>query len=432
MVVHLGTQDGAGQLVGVVVVGCDDLDGVIPAVAEGEVRPAPAHRGVAADGQVAGVEHMAVPQDDLQIAEHHRVVQGGGHLTDAAADAGGGAPRLVDARLIIAAGRRALSHRRVVPELLAGIVDPAVDGGGRQLDVLVTAPRPGAFGGAGTQHVPEHTFLQLLRGHGGELHLRVGQELRTRRGGVQLRLHRRHIEGHADVGLGGLARLLVADGLHLLPLQLVVERLYVHGLRLLLLIDAGHRRQRAALQHGSQVTLQLGRIQHTAVGGLGDIQTLALFQTVAAVHHGAVQAGGQLFAGGVQRGAVHIKGRYGGGLGKPAADILPAAPQPSQCAAAPALVPPGRAGGNGRRLRRHGNAQLLQRNAADIRIVLHQGHLGIPDGLDALLFPERDDLLLRHLGHVLPQHIRAGKSGAVVHGLHHHTGGQICQHQNAQ
>ena len=375
---------------------------------------------------------MAVPQDDLQIAEHHRVVQGGGHLTDAAADAGGGAPRLVDARLMVAAGRRALPHRGVVPELLAGVVDPAVDGGGRQLDVLVTAPRPGAFGGAGTQHIPEHTFLQLLRGHGGELHLCVGQELRTRRGGVQLRLHRRYVKGHADVGLGGLARLLVADSLHLLPRQLVVERLHVHGLRLLLLIDAGHRRQCAALQHGGQVPLQLGRIQHTAVGGLGDIQTLILFQTVAAVYHGAVQAGGQLLAGGVQRGAVHVKGRHSGGLGKPAVDVLPAATQPRQRAAAPALVPLGRAGCNGCRLRRHGDAQLLQRHTADIRIVLRQGHLGIPDGLDALLFPKCDDLLLRHLRHVHPQHVRAGKGGAAVHGLHHHAGGQIRQHQYAQ
>ena len=234
------------------------------------------------------------------------------------------------------------------------------------------------------------------------------QELRTRQGGVQLRLHRRHIEGHADVGLGGLSRLLVADGLHLLPRQLVVERLHVHGLRLLLLVDAGHRRQRAALQHGGQVPLQPGRIQHTAVGGLGDIQTLALFQTVAAVYHGAVQAGGQLFAGGVQRGAVHVKGRHGGGLGKPAVDVLPAATQPRQRAAAPALVPPGRAGGDSYRLRRHGDAQLLQRHAADIRIVLRQRYLGIPDGLSALLFPERDDLLLRHLRHVHPQHVRGG------------------------
>ena len=42
------------------------------------------------------------------------------------------------------------------------------------------------LGGARPQHVPEHGRLQLLRGHGGELHLRVGQKLRPRRGGIQL------------------------------------------------------------------------------------------------------------------------------------------------------------------------------------------------------------------------------------------------------
>ena len=432
VVIHLGAHNGAGQLVGVVVIGGDDLDGIVPAVAEGEVRPAPAHRGVAADGHVAGVEHVAVAQDDVQIAEQHRVVQRGGHLADAAADTGGGTPGLIDAGLLIAAGRRALPHRGVVPELLAGVVDLAVDGGGGQLDVLVPAPRPGALGGEGAQHVPEHTCLQLLGGHGGELHLGVRQELRARSGGVQLRLHRRHIKGHAHTGLRRLARGLVANGLRLLPRQLVVERLHVHGLGLLLLIGARHRRQRAALQHGGQVALQLLRVQHAAVGGLGDIQPLALFQTVAAVHHRAVQAGGQIVTSGIQRRGIHGELRHGGGLGKPAVYVRPAAPQPGQRAAAPALVPLGGPGGDGGGLRRHGDAQRLQRHVADGRAVLRQGDGGVLQELRAFFRPQRFNLLVGEPGHVQPQHVRVGKGGAAVDSLRHHAGGQIGQHQHAQ
>ena len=432
VVVHLGTQNGAGQLVGIVVVGRDDLDGVIPAVAESKIRPAPAHRGIAADRHVAGVEHVAVAQDDVQIAEQHRVVQRGGHLADAAADTGGGAPCLVDAGLLIAPGRRALPHRGVIPELLAGVVDLAVDGGGGQLDILVPSPRPGAFGGVGAQHIPEHAVLQLLGGHVGELHLCVRQKLRARRGGIQLGLHRRHVKGNADAGLRRLARLLVADGLRLLPRQLVVERPDVHGLGLLLLVGTRHRRQRAALQHGGQVALQLPGVQHAAVGGLGDIQALALFQTVAAVHHRAVQAGGQLVTGGVQRGGIHRQLRHGGGLPEPAVYVRPAAPQPRQRTAAPALVPLGGPGGDGRRLRRHRNAQRVQRHGADALALLRQGDGGVMQQLRALFLPQRLDLLGGELGYVQSQHIRVGERSAAVHGLRHHAGGQIGHRQHAQ
>ncbi len=134
---------------------------------EGEIRPAPAHRGVAAgNGHIARVKHMGVPQHDLQIAQQRRVIQRGRHLADAAADGRDG--------LAAGVGRGGLvapfsvrSPTVALYQNFAGVIDPAVDGPGRQPDVLMPPPRPGALGGARPQHVPEHGRLQLLRGHGG-------------------------------------------------------------------------------------------------------------------------------------------------------------------------------------------------------------------------------------------------------------------------
>ena len=230
VVVGLGAQQGDGQLVGLVVVAGGDLDGVVGAVAEGKVRAAPADRGVTArDGHIAGVEHMGVAQDDLQVRHEGGIVQRGGYLADTAADGGNGLAAGVGGGGLEAPGLGALAHSGVVPELLAGVIDTAVDGGGGQLDVLAAAPGAGAGGGAGADHVPEHGLLQLLGGGGRELHLGVSQEFLARLGGVQLLLHRLHIELYAHAGLGGLAGGFVADGGGHGAGDLVVERLHVHG-----------------------------------------------------------------------------------------------------------------------------------------------------------------------------------------------------------
>ena len=63
-----------------------DLDGVFGVVAELEVRPAPAHRGVHAPGEIAHLELVAGALDDLQIGVEHGVVECGAHLADASAE----------------------------------------------------------------------------------------------------------------------------------------------------------------------------------------------------------------------------------------------------------------------------------------------------------------------------------------------------------
>ena len=118
--VHVGAEDLDAALVRVVVHPCVDLDGVFGVVAELEVRPAPAHRGVHAPGEIAHLELVAGALDDLQIGVEHGVVERGAHLADAAAvflpDLAVGVGR----GGLPAVGFRALAERIVEGERLSG------------------------------------------------------------------------------------------------------------------------------------------------------------------------------------------------------------------------------------------------------------------------------------------------------------------------
>lgn len=188
--------------------------------------------------------------------------------------------------------------------------------------------------------------------------------------------------------------------------------------------------QVAAPKPLDQFGAQRRRVQLLAILRLGDVQPLALRQSVTAVHHGAAHGVGYTVTLGGEGGLIHVQlGCYIHALA-PAFDEPPAAPQERRHLAAPAarlyIAPGGLRDVKGQ----NGHAQLGQGHAADLLPVTGQakGHAvqqGVP-----LLRPQLLHLLGGHAGHVHAQHRRAGEGHMGVQYAGGHAAARVGQHQH--
>ena len=113
-----------------------DADGVVPPETEGEIRPAPAHGGIEAVGQVGLVIGVIRALQNLLVRQEGAVVKGAGELADAAPHLLHQIPVQVGVGDTVALLLRPLPQGGVVGEDLARQEDGIVYALRRQADVL--------------------------------------------------------------------------------------------------------------------------------------------------------------------------------------------------------------------------------------------------------------------------------------------------------
>ena len=176
----------------------DDLDGVVPVVAELEVQGGVVHRGVQPQRQVGDGKSVAGPVDDLQIGVHRAVVQGRGSLAGAAALHLHGLATLVAGGHLIAVGHRGVPDGAQIGEHIPGHENGVVAELGGAVHVEVTGGHAVQRADAVHQQILIEQVLAAgeIRGgdHQRDLHLIAGL------GVVQQGLRRCIV--HRETGLG--------------------------------------------------------------------------------------------------------------------------------------------------------------------------------------------------------------------------------------
>ena len=193
-----------------------NANGVIGGVGELEVHiAAPIDGGVHTQRHIVHGVHMLQPLHNVQIGQQGRMVDGGSHLTDAAAYLRRG--RAIDESdgCLIALGRRPLTDNIIKREHIAGVQNGAVDGLTGQVQIGGTAGIVGVRRVGRAQHVMEQGLFQLGPG--------------------DLRLHRRQGDGQIGALLGHILLLLGRSQIEAVALYLIDNFLFV-----LVVIGVGH------------------------------------------------------------------------------------------------------------------------------------------------------------------------------------------------
>ena len=169
---------------------------------------------------------------------------------------------------------------------------------------------------------------------------------------------------------------------------------------------------------------QLIPVDGAAIGGLGDVEAvaLALLHAVRTVHRVKAQLPAEAFCPLGQLSGVQVPLNLRLGVPEPAADQVIAVDEEI---AAVGCVP----GGLGRLLGRYGYPQLRQVHRADDLILQGQVDGFLPAGGIALPLPLVPDLLRRKAAHVHPQHLGAPQGGPSGGG--HCADGYVRRRQHA-
>ena len=163
-VLRLGTQQGDGKrrTLGV----SHHFDRIIGIVFKTIVHRAIGHSSILSQRHIAHIQTVVFPLHNLQIGPESRHIQGGGHLTDAAAYTVLGAAIGKDCGILKTCGISTGAHCIVIRKHIPRVEDLSVDLLGRQLHIGGTPCETGIeFGGTAAQSVPEQHTLQLFCGH---------------------------------------------------------------------------------------------------------------------------------------------------------------------------------------------------------------------------------------------------------------------------
>ena len=279
-VVGLGAHDLHLDVVLLIVghVQTDRIPGVVP---EPELRPAPADGGVHAPGDITGGVAVGVTLHNLQVRQKGGIINGAGHLADAAADGIHGLAVDVGRRRAEAPVGGPLAYHGVVVKYVSIVENHPVAGFSRQLHVAPADAGAAHPGGGGPQYVPEQDRLQLLSGHGGIGDVRRQADPLAGGRRVQGELRRLGVQAHAD------------PAVHHLPGGDVVPRgaglrVQLQGDGLQVQIPAGDALKRGVRRSRPAVQVRDGAdqrrlVQGAALGGLDGVDAV-LSQLVAAVH----------------------------------------------------------------------------------------------------------------------------------------------------
>ena len=206
-----------------------NADGVIGGIGELKVHiAAPIDGGVHTQRHIVHGVHMLQPLDNIQIGQQGRMVNGGSHLTDAAAYLRRG--RAIDESdgRLIALGRRPFTDNVVEGEYVAGVQNGAVDGLAGQIQIGGTARIVGVRRVGRAQHIMEQGLFQLGTGDL-RLHRRQGDgQIRPLLGHVLLLLGRSQVEAVALHLIDNFLFVLVVVGVGHVGAHLFIEGIQVH------------------------------------------------------------------------------------------------------------------------------------------------------------------------------------------------------------
>ena len=326
---------------------------------------------------------MAGPGHDLQVGQQGRIVQGGRHLAHAAAIGGHGLAAHIGGADLKSSLLGGGAHGIVIAEVLAAVDHGAADVPGSLADVENPVAGAGDIGGVLSQHVPEQHLLQLRLGDGGIGDLGGDDDLLAGLGVSHQLFGPGHVEGDAYAPLHHLAGGPVIGGVLSLAADLLLQGRQVQGLALGDGADAGDGVHAPGGHRLVQGPGQLIPVDGAAVGGLGDVEAvaLALLHAVRPVHRVKAQLPAEALRPPGQLPGVQVPLNLRLGVPEPAADQVIAVDEEI---AAVGRVP----GGLGRLL---------------------DGFLAA--GGVALPLPFVPDLLRRKAAHVHPQHPGAPQGG---------------------
>ena len=271
-----------------------DPQGIIRVVAELKVQRPPIDRGVLPGGHIVHKVHVLGACDDLKVGHQGAAVDGGGHLTHAAAQRIGGLAVKIDRGVLISLGGGALAHGVVEGEHLAGVEHRAVNG-------LAGQGQVGRAGGNGrvravitAQPVGKQPLLQHGLGDLWRLMHHRDHQLRPI-GSFQLLQGGRQVETAALLLGCNAVGFAVPVGVHCLSAEG-----FVQGPQLAF-AAAGEgvfslQRGLAALDCCDNLTAQRLLVQRTAILALAQLNAVLLLGD-----HGVGGAAVQLFGKGGQR-----------------------------------------------------------------------------------------------------------------------------------